>query len=248
VGFKDFVMAALTLADYRSFVKHALSGDPNVVYTSVNVTKDRIINQAGRHMTLAHPWKYLERPILTMTLTAQQNFMDLPVDFGHLESLDVTGGSDFTVSPTTMSYINSVRSESTETFHSTLYAISWPGQNSRAELQPNPRLEFYPDVSASTSFKVHYRAGWSELSESTDVPNIPITFEHLFQKYIRAFAMEQDDEQEQAIDRVDQSSVFRSLVDSQSRISWDHGPVRGGAAQRSSLAGAFISGPAGGPT
>lgn len=234
-------MAALTLADYRAFVKHALVGDPNAVYTDVNTTKDRIINEAGRYMSYAYPWSWRSRPPVTVTVGTEQNFMELPSDFGQMISLQNNDGVSFSNTPVTLSNITALRSGSTGSTNFHLWAIAWPSQESKDQLQPGPRIEFYPSVTASTSFLIEYNAGWTELVNTTDVPNIPIEFEHLFQRYIRAFAKQQDDEQEAAIEAVDGSSEFFNMVRYQDSVQWNFGAFGGGAASIGAGLGGFTS-------
>lgn len=226
-------MAALTLADYRNLVDHALHGGaPNAVYTDADTTRDQIINDAGRHMVGLHPWPFRKRPPINLTVTSAQKWMDLPVDFGEVVSLIAADGMNVDVYMSSAHEVESYRSINTPSTGSYYVAyLSWPTQNSPTESMAGPRLEIEPVGTSGDEFVLVYLAGWRELTQSGDVPNIPLKLESLFSQYVQAFARYQDDNQFDAIFTIDEGPMVRARMNEYSRAQWQFGTIDNGAMQ-----------------
>lgn len=186
-------MARLTFSDYKSYVRHSLGGgDPNAVVTSADVTKGHIVNQAGRYLFSMHEWSFKERPaVVDLLVGANESSVKMPYDFDGLEGV-VAGSLTETVHLTTLQDIEQKRSNTWFDPLQYWVALVHPTQSGHSQGPPVSQLEIHPAPTASTTFKLIYRAGWIEMVLDTAVPNIPEKFEWLLIQLIKAFSEIQD--------------------------------------------------------
>lgn len=183
-----------TLADWRSVVTHALDGAPAVIVTDADTTADLIINDAAEMLMAERSWNFNLRPVASLNLTNGQSYVACPSDFGEMVSLTYNGtGSKVQV--VTLEQLDQLRADGgTDT--SVLYcALSQPGQSSVTTAITVPRIEVTPTPAASVTgaLLLRYRSAWTLLDTNTDVANLPVWMEPVFESLIRAVAKGRED-------------------------------------------------------
>jgi len=155
------------------------------------VNPDGIVQQAGRHLFDMHPWNWRRRPSATINLVADQDYVELPSDFG-FGILDAIDTSNLTtgIQLTTLDDIIKRRKISVSTPWDYHVALVYPAQSSVTQEPQAARLEIHPEPSSSSTgaITVAYRAGWVPLALPTSAANVPPTMDHMLHRVTRAFA------------------------------------------------------------
>lgn len=223
---------SLTLANLRAMITHALGGSSASIITSAAATMNHMVNEAGRRVSMAHPWKHLERPPTTLDLTISTAYIALPAEFSHLVAYEAAPSLGRCLNLTTYQGLAEMRARLITTTGAYFGAIVQPTQSSASTAQSVPRLEIWPTPSASVTaaFTVWYRAKWTELSGDTDVANVPLWFEPLLVQFVRAVAKGYEEEDiDDRIDRILGGGTFAQAIEHDGQIQPDYGPLEGGA-------------------
>lgn len=117
-------------------------------------------------------------------------YVDLPTDFDQLVKVESATSYSRQLILTSASFIETLRGDVTEATLDYYVALEYPAQASSTENAPRARLCLYPTATAdaSNALTVVYRAGWTELSTLSQVPNIPTSFEALLVELVEAIA------------------------------------------------------------
>ena len=224
---------ALTLAEYKAHAKHALGGEPAVIVTSADATKQQIVNDAGRILMGLMPWRWAEAAPATVAFTSGDTFKALPADFAEMVAC-AAASSSYTAKLTTFDDLLIKRSEggandpSAEYWFTIVQALP---ANQTTVMGP-PRLEMYPAAPvAGVTLNLLYRRGWTELTANAQYPYIPADFEPLLIALVRAVARGyEEDSIETLVSNVVASPIFTGLADRDARIRPDTKPAvaRGG--------------------
>lgn len=139
-----------------------------------------ILNDAGRYLCNMHEWKWQNRPPLNLDFVADQNYVDLPLDFKMSGHIQVTNTLISTVKMVGMPHIMFLRGSALSYPFFFFVALSWP-QPQKGSPPSGPRLEMWPtpvdsEIGAMTIF---YDAKWTEITEGSDVPMIPTDLEFI---------------------------------------------------------------------
>lgn len=223
---------ALTLANLKVHVTHALGGgDPAVIVTDAATTKRQIINEAGR-ILCAEDWNFLNRAPTTLNFAASTNYVALPSDLAAITGYALTTNAISSLKLTTLHEIVMMRSRLLSASLNYYAAISYPTQTSASAAPGAPRLELWPTPPASVTgaITLFYRAGWTELSGDTDVPNIPTWAEGLLVSLVRAVAVGyEEDRLQEEIAKVTGGPLWVACRTRDGMIQPDFGVIAGGA-------------------
>ena len=215
---------AITLATLKQHVQHALGGS-----VASQLDEATIINEAGRHMFMT-PWKFRERPPATITTVANQDYIELPADFGEVIAMNMVDG--LVRSFTFTSFKDLVQRRSTNTGVTNHYwiAISHPAPSDEGSAQPAPRLELYPTPTTGENISVVYRSKWLELVTDSDNAMVPDYAESALIALVRAFALGYEEEGlEQRLGEVEGGVMYLRLKEKDGLIQPEYGPLRNGA-------------------
>lgn len=180
-----------TLAQLRKVGQHAGGGgDPAVVFTDATTTLDTYINDAGRYLFTMRQWKFAERPPTDVDFVADQQYVNLPAGIGQIVSYAGQNNISRPFVLTSMQEIVTYR-RSLVLSGAWIYrgAVVFPTQEDTTHVPPVPRLELYPTPSANVTaaLTLQSRAGWTKLTNSTDVANIPEQFDMLLDELVAAW-------------------------------------------------------------
>lgn len=227
-------MATLTVADYLARMKQAIgNADPSTGFTLLQV-----LNESVRALFDYTDWEWRKRPPAFCSLVANQQYVDLPSDFGSNGILQTVHSI---WSPTT--YVNKVsladiaryRGQPVQNHLNYFLALATPSQVSSTVRLTVPRLEIWPTPAADipNAFRITYKAGAIELSSNTDVPNIPAGYEQMLTHLARAriqFYEYGPTSPEAAAELSLADREFANLSAADGNQEEDAGPIRGGAA------------------
>ena len=223
---------ALTLTKLRNRIALALGGS-----VSSKIDQDDIINEAGRLLTVMHPWKFLERPPTTLDFTSGTAYVALPADFGQLVSIRYNSDSIERFILGTFDEIAALRPE---LVLPSVYvgSIVHPGQTGSTSAPPVARIELVPTPgdNITAALAVWYRARWTEITYSTgsEVPNVPDYVHSLLSELVAAVAQgynERDAGSMSArLTEIQRGPLFLNAIDYDGLTQPDYGEIGPGAA------------------
>ena len=160
---------ALSFADAKAHVLLACGGDPSTA-TGLTVAQRvaQILNFAGHHL-YSHAWNWRERTAKNLSLTASQDFVELPDDVGTILNVYPNGNTFrrvFLISPEAFSRFESDNLTITDAVFYVTLARAKPGDDSTSiNQQPPRRLDIYPTPSTTQTdaFSMRYRAEFQEI-------------------------------------------------------------------------------------
>lgn len=214
-----------TLDQLRATVQLALDGQSADAQFGSDTN---LINEAISEFSGMHPWAW-RRAALSLNTIASQNYIDLPTDLAHVDNIAAVGTSLAPTQPVTLEELVAMRQASLGVSGNRWYwSVSWQSQASVTVL-PRPRLELYPTPTASVTpaFVGHYQKIIANLTDPTDVPNVPSNLQPLLRQWVRLFARREYGlslgEQQKAFD----ANLARALNE-EGAVQRNLGPLRGG--------------------
>ncbi len=167
----------LTYTQLENHCQYALEGATTLPQ---GITLAQVINLAGSWFFSAHPWAFREGVVAKLHLTADQEHVDLPADFGALTVIQMTESLTSTISLTTPGELiaRRVRSVTVTQQHYWVALVQGP-KNDRAGAFPPPRLEIWPTpaTNSENAITVVYRRKWLRFADTTadtSVDTVPV--------------------------------------------------------------------------
>ncbi len=198
-------MARRTFAEYKAEVEHALGNTP-----SAGITTAGIVADALNSLCASRSWKWRRGGPVTADLTSGQEYVELPLDFGELTTIEYPGTVLRGMIPTSMATIERLRASTVSpSLFGFYYAVS-TGNIDEAFPENGlsvPTLELYPTPTATVTdaLRITYLRDVPEMDTDTDIPQIPIWMDRAFALLCRAIAHELEDD--------DASSAARKAFD-----------------------------------
>lgn len=150
---------ALTVAQCAEWIALSPGGKLHPVLST-----QKIVNLAGQHFCGMSDWRFLKRRSSFLDTVADQEYVELPAEYGGMVSL-VGVGEQWQMEPTGLDEINRLRNASSSTSQGPPYR--W----SIVDNDPQERyLEIWPTpaASVSNSLSIVYRAKWVDLDDDAD--------------------------------------------------------------------------------
>tara|TARA_R100000329_G_scaffold118186_1_gene97301 strand:+ start:492 stop:1178 length:687 start_codon:yes stop_codon:yes gene_type:complete len=208
---------AITLSELKKHVQHALGGSP-----ASQLSEEGIVNEAGRYMFMA-PWKFRERPPVTLSFVQNQPFVSLPDDFGEVVSAHMDSGLTKSIHFTTIDDLLERRTTAIGQSHMYYASVVHTDEG-------QARLEIHPSPSSADKIRIGYRAKWTGLSSDTDKSPTPDYADSALIACVRAFALGYEEEGlEIRLAEIEAGPIYRRLLEKDGIIQPDYGPIRGGA-------------------
>ena len=215
---------AITLSSLKSHVRHALGGTP-----ASQLSEAGIVNEAGRYM-FSVPWKFRERPPATVTMTANQSYVELPTDFGEMISANMSDGLVKSIHFTTMDDLVERRTTAIGQSQEYWAVILHPTSEATTGGAEAPRMELHPTPTSADSVVVAYRSDWFELTSDEEYAHVPGYAESVLISLVRAFALGyEEDGLEVRVAEVQNGPLFQRLLEKDGIIQPDYGPIKNGA-------------------
>ncbi len=209
----------------------------------VGISNQRILDEAGVKLYRQADWNFLKRPSRLLDLTISQGFIDLPADFGSIQTINYAAGSYLCVQGTTMPEIARMREVGFPNDGNLYYAHDFA--NDATTGTSKPRLEIYPTplVSQAGALLLYYRAGWEKLviagdGSNTYIRGIPDWLEDIYVSFVRACARgRQTGTTGAQIDALIKTEDFQKVLRYDRAIQWENGPMSGGGLECADIAG-----------
>lgn len=221
-------MARRTLADFVGIVEHQLGSAPATGFTS-----EQLVNDAMRELCSIHAWKWRNGGPYTLDITADQSYVELPFDFGELNSLTYPGTLLKAMTPTTMAQLQRLRATQVlSPRYQYFYAINsgridddFPENGLGVQV-----IELYPTPvdSVSDALTITYLRDVPELDGDGDVPMIPEWLEHCMVLLVRAKAAVIEDDDPNSPSLQEYNRVLKTMIARDSRSQTRYGIMRGG--------------------
>lgn len=244
----------LLAGEALKIAEHALGGSVHPAVTGL-----RVLNDTGRWLVSVRPWVYLRGGMEALDVTADQDYVVLPSDFGSI--LGVARSSSFTPSfnlttPQEMLRLRTYTpAVSSHTFWGTVvydhadiegtassaqsYTVTpTTAAQIKATKKPSPRLDLYPmpTNTATGSLLLYYARGWRAVEEDTDTIFVPDWLEGVYLRALRIWAKGYEEEdtfsKDDNLDRLVMGAEYRAAITRDSQIQAEKGPIQGGAVQR----------------
>ncbi|MGD9631420.1 MAG: hypothetical protein AB7V18_19445 [Pyrinomonadaceae bacterium] len=200
-------MARRTFSSYKASVVHALGANP-----ATGVDKGEVVNDALKYLSSLHPWRWRRGGPVSLSLTANQNYVELPADFG--EEIVFTYPASFALQMirTTVEQIERMRAwPIVASFGFSYYYAINPGQTeeeltvrSGGTVDPSdPTLglslsvaELYPTptTDVTDALQLVYLRDTPRLEAEDDIPAIPEWMDYALDLLCRGFAMTLEDD------------------------------------------------------
>src|SRR5690349_23779275 len=94
---------ALSVKEADEHLIHAIGGP------LVGISNQRILDEAGQKLYREADWQFLKRPSRALDLVSGQSYIDLPADFGSLQSINYASSTFLSVEATSMGEIARMR-------------------------------------------------------------------------------------------------------------------------------------------
>ncbi len=194
-----------------------------------------IANEAGHWLYALEDWNCLARPDADLSLVVDQSWIDLPADFGAIVSDRVRTSTGFGHS-LRLGTQEEVRDARDTNLGSALAYVGCivhtgpglTGPRSTARLEIGP----VPSASATSVFKLSYKAGWVEVGDGSDHILVPSWMQSVYVEAATAFVAGREAEDAGSLaDRLDRLTTSALMIALRSRdgaIQTSFGPMRGG--------------------
>jgi len=226
---------ALTAAKCIDHIEHSLGGSIDSLLTVYE-----IINQAGELLVDMHPWQFLGRLPVSLSLIAGQPYITLPADLIEIVDLETIYEANASVQMSSLAEINWMRSISTTTTFQYFVALNIVEDTaSGTDGQPVKRLEIWPTPATGdgtgNEFNLIYRGTWAVLDTTDDLVRIPNHLNSLFIEILRAVARGYEEEDNGTLSErllaVVNGPILRMAREREDRMQPENGDWNGGAAE-----------------
>lgn len=221
-------MPRRTLLDLVGVVEHQLGSAPATGFTST-----QLVNDAMRELCSVHAWKWRNGGPYTLSLVADQSYVELPADFGELNSLTYPGTLLKAMTPTSMAQLQRMRATTVlSPRYQYFYAINtgridddFPEDGLTIQV-----IELYPTPTESVTdaLTITYLRDVPELTDNGDIPMVPEWLEHCLVLLCRAKASVIEDDDPNCPSLQEYNRVLKSMIARDSRSQTRYGIMRGG--------------------
>ena len=199
-----------TFASYKTQVLHAL-GNPDTA--SLGITAGDIVNDALEHIATMHDWQWTSTGEAQLDITIDQDYVELPADYGTLIALEHNESWTDQMIPVTWQTLLWFRNYPITSWTSGFFYTINTGNVETGSEEVGlslPTINLYPTPSATESgaIKIVYRRFLRRLVDDTDRPQWPAYMDRPASLLARAFAStDYDDDPQSAY-----TAEFRSLI------------------------------------
>lgn len=221
-------MSRRDFAGYKALVVHALGAEP-----ASGITSGQLVNDALNHITTMREWNWRRGGPVVLSLTADQEYVELPADFGGEEVVTYPGSVSRMMIRASLAELEQLRAHQNSAPNFTYYyAINYGNIDANApelglsvatiELFPTPR------ESVTDAIRLVYRREVLELEDDADVPQIPVWMDSALMFLVRAFAYTIEDENPNNAGQVQFDRMLPDLLRRDSAVQRRIGVMRGG--------------------
>lgn len=199
-----------TFASYKTQVLHAL-GNPDT--SDLSISAGDIVNDALEHIAAMHEWRWKSTGEQQLDLTADQDYVELPADYGELIAIEHDESWTDQMIPVSWQTLLWFRQHPIRSWTSGFFYVINTGNVELGSEEVGltlPTINLYPTPSASQTgaIKIVYRRFLRRLVDTDDRPQWPAYMDRPLSLLARAFAStDYDDDPESAY-----TAEFRSMI------------------------------------
>jgi len=219
----------LDLAALKKIVQYALG--KTTLDNSASLTD--LVNDALAGFATLAPWQWRQKA-LSVSTAADQQYVELPADFAEMATeihvSDQTQLGDLVKSD--LDEIARLRASTLSGIAASMrYAITYVPSEEDDET-PTARLELWPTPNGVMALSGVYRRVIRKLVDESDVPDVPQQFHQLLRRYVRAHALEEDD-QVDAAERAWKkfNDLMPAALSADGRLDANLGKIKGAVSQ-----------------
>ena len=177
----------LTLSSCEDYIRNSLGIDTPAVRSARDITND-----AGKFWVAAHSWSYLENTSTSLNITADQDYILLPLGIREIIDLYVQDSLTYYTQEGSLKELDELR---TSVISAQLDQYHWAVESRRitpATGEPHQRwaIALWPTRSTDVAdaFRVRYKLGWGDLMDDSDAIFMPSSHEAMFIEFLDACA------------------------------------------------------------
>ncbi len=160
----------------------------NAVAAPSGIGDALILNSAGEHLFNMHPWNFREGASTTLKFVPEQNYVELPIDFGGVTAYAMASTQQAFEFTTPQILAELIDSSVSATGYRWWGAIVQPAAPTAKQALPNKQIDIYPTPASVATLRLWYRRGWVTMV-SGDIAQIPTFVEPLYVELVKAFAL-----------------------------------------------------------
>lgn len=224
-------------SDAISHIQHTLASTlaDDLPGASADARAINVLNEAGRWMCGMHRWRWLDERTATLGVTASQNYIDLPLDFGRLIYAAFTDTPNRVLLQVSLGEILDARLRETGQSQGHRVAVSWKTDTNQRK--PLLELDYTPGSTDADAITMVYTGWWEDLAATGDTVQLPVDgwMDLLYIQICRAFARGWEEEDSGLVDQrlalIATGPVFKAAVDHDGMIQFTRGQMRNTAVQ-----------------
>jgi len=222
-----------TFADYKAEVLFCLGLESDEASQLDEFKPERIVNDAIEYVADLHPWRWLQTGEQQLDIVANQDYVELPADFGALIALEHADGFTRTMIPTTWDELLRMRQDSINDWSRSYWYVVNLGNVEVGEEDAGlslPTLNLYPTPAenATGAIKLVYRRFLRRLTADTDRPQWPAYMDRFLSLVACGFAKLHHDDLAVAPEMQQAQGILPALIDHDGRSIKSFGIPRGG--------------------
>lgn len=222
--------ARRTFADYKKQVLHALG---NPAEAGLDISPATVVNDALEHIAALHHWRWLQTGHVKLSITANQDYVELPADFGSLSAIKHSSGFTRVMIPTSWDHILELRQSDVRDWdRSYWYVINLGnvelGQEDAGLTLPTLNLYPTPSTNEPDAIAMVYRRYLRRLVADTDRPQWPAYVDRLLSLLARSFATTDYDDNPESAYTAEVRTLLPDLIAHDGLAAGSFGLARGG--------------------
>ncbi len=222
-----------TFASYKAEVLHALG---NPATADMDITAGAIVNDALTHISAMHQWQWKSTGHVNLSIVADQDYVELPADYGSIIALQYADSWSTFMEPTTWDILLRLREHPVDDPDGGYYYVINTGNvevgSEDAGLSlPTLNLAPTPTSSVTDAISMAYLRFLRRMVDTTDRPQWPAYMDRPLSLLSRAFAKTDYDDDPQSAYTVEFSKMIVDCISFDGLSTGSFGQLQGGAAQ-----------------
>jgi len=222
-----------TFADYKAEVLYALGLESNQDSQLDELKAERIVNDALEFVADLHAWSWLETGQQSLDIVADQDYVELPEDYGAMIGVEHVDGYSRTMIPTTWPHLLKLRQDSINDWSRSYWYVVNLGNVETGEEDAGlslPTLNLYPTPSESVTggLQIVYRRFLRRMTADTDRPQWPAYMDRFLSLIARGFAKLDHDDDAVSADMQQAQQMLPNLLRRDGERKPSRGVMRGG--------------------
>lgn len=222
-----------TFADYKGEVLYVLGLEGDEDAQLDEHKSERVVNDAIEFIADLHSWSWLETGQQSLDVVADQDYIELPADFGSLVAIEHVDGYARVMIPTTWAQLLKMRQDSINDWSRSYWYVINLGNVETGQEDAGlslPTLNLYPTPSENVTggIQIVYRRFLRRLVNDDDRPQWPAYMDRFLSLVARGFARLDHDEEAISPEMAQAQQMLPALLERDGERRPSRGVMRGG--------------------